>query len=113
VIIALVAKLIIGRLAPEPPRHLDPPPAPDWPSQGAIEFRGMSLTYPGTTKPALCDVSFDVKVSSIGYIVQMLLTVMDVSQVRRLVLLVAPVPVNPLYCLHCSVWQNHIQRIVS
>ncbi|KAI9592802.1 P-loop containing nucleoside triphosphate hydrolase protein [Syncephalis fuscata] len=53
--------LAYTRLPSEPPRHLDPPPSPDWPSKGAIEFRNMSLTYPGTKEPALRNISFDVK----------------------------------------------------
>ncbi len=36
------------------------PPA-DWPSQGAVEFRGVSLRYRTGLEPALRNVSFQVK----------------------------------------------------
>ncbi|KAI8049184.1 hypothetical protein BDF22DRAFT_699821, partial [Syncephalis plumigaleata] len=49
------------KLPSEPPRHMDPPPPPDWPSKGEIEFSNATLVYPGTEKPALSNVTFDVK----------------------------------------------------
>ncbi|RKP05696.1 P-loop containing nucleoside triphosphate hydrolase protein, partial [Thamnocephalis sphaerospora] len=47
-------------LDPEPPRHTDTQPPPDWPSKGAIEFCDMSLTYPGTKDPVLQHISLNI-----------------------------------------------------
>jgi ATP-binding cassette subfamily C (CFTR/MRP) protein 4 len=49
------------RLEPEPPRQTDRRPPEDWPDRGAIEFRDMSLTYPGSEAPVLKNISFTIQ----------------------------------------------------
>ena len=50
-------------LPQEAPARLDPAPPPDWPSQGALEFRNVSMRYrPDPALPlVLRGVSFSVR----------------------------------------------------
>ncbi|KAI9595929.1 hypothetical protein BDF19DRAFT_422368 [Syncephalis fuscata] len=49
------------RLSPESSQNINIIPPANWPDQGAIEFRNMTLTYPNTTKAVLNKVSFKIK----------------------------------------------------
>ncbi|KAJ1990121.1 hypothetical protein H4R33_001839 [Dimargaris cristalligena] len=44
---------------PTPANPLDPPP--QWPQEGCIEFRGMNLTYPGTSRAVLQNVNLQTR----------------------------------------------------
>ncbi|RKP04707.1 P-loop containing nucleoside triphosphate hydrolase protein, partial [Thamnocephalis sphaerospora] len=48
------------KLESEPPRHTDTKPPANWPDCGAIEFRDMSLTYPGTSSPVLKNITLSI-----------------------------------------------------
>lgn len=61
----------INRIMAMEPAVTDPPraPGPDREIRGEVEFRGVSFTYPGTTRRVLHDVSFRVPAGSMLAIV--------------------------------------------
>lgn len=52
-------------LPTEAPRHTDLRPPEDWPKRGQVEFRNMSLAYPGGKAPVLKNVSVKIKVFNV------------------------------------------------
>ncbi|KAK9764427.1 hypothetical protein K7432_008067 [Basidiobolus ranarum] len=53
--------LAYTKLQPEGPRTTDTRPPKDWPIDAQVEFRNMSLTYPGSDKPVLQDINLSIK----------------------------------------------------
>ncbi|RKP26406.1 P-loop containing nucleoside triphosphate hydrolase protein, partial [Syncephalis pseudoplumigaleata] len=49
------------QIAPEPPRHTERRPPDNWPEQGSIEFKDMSLTYPEASEPVLKHITLSIE----------------------------------------------------
>ncbi|KAI9595888.1 ABC transporter type 1, transmembrane domain-containing protein [Syncephalis fuscata] len=49
------------KLDPEPPRHTDTRPPENWPESGLIEFKDMSLAYPGTDEAVLKNITLSIE----------------------------------------------------